>query len=50
MKSYMKYILSKIAIIVFMPEIIFVSDYIRAKCPRNRSANKKNSRFELKMG
>ena len=26
MKSYMKYILSKIAIIVFMSEIIFVSD------------------------
>ena len=26
MKSYMKYILSKLAIIALMPEIIFVSD------------------------
>ena len=31
MKSYMKYILSKFAIIVWMPEIIFVSDLIGAK-------------------
>ena len=34
MKPFMKNILSKFAIIVFMPEIIFVSDLIRAKMPQ----------------
>ena len=33
MKSYMKYILSKFAIIVLLLEIIFVSDKIRVKMP-----------------
>ena len=33
MKSYRKDILSKFAIIVLMPEIIFVSKWIRAKMP-----------------
>ena len=51
MTSYMIHILSKFEIIVFMLQIIFVSDlkYVQ-KCPRNRTANKKNSSFELKMG
>ena len=34
MKSYMKYILSNFAIIVLMPEIIFVNDQIHAKMPQ----------------
>ena len=40
MTSYMMYILSKFKIIVLMLQ----------KCPRNRTAKKKNSTFELKMG
>ena len=39
----MMYILSKFEIIVLMLEIIFVNDV--QKCPRNRTASKKNSRF-----
>ena len=34
MMSYMKYILSNFAIIVLMPEIIFVNDQIHAKMPQ----------------
>ena len=48
----MKYILSKFAIIVAKPEIIFVTveaKYVQ-KCPRNCTVNKENSSFELKMG
>ena len=40
MTSYMMNILSKFEIIVLMLQ----------KCPRNRTAKKKNSSFELKMG
>ena len=51
MTSYMIYILSKFEIIILMLEIIFVNmtKYVH-KCPRNRTANKKKSSFELKKG
>ena len=49
-KSCINYILSKCSIIVLMQDIIFVSDQIGAKCCRNLTMIKKNSRFQLKMG
>ena len=49
-KSYMKYILSKFAIDVFIwcqKSSLSVTKQ-EQKCPRNRTTNKKNSSFELK--
>ena len=48
MKSYVKYILSKFAIIVLMPEIIFVSDSTGAEMPQKPYYEKGKFTFSVK--
>ena len=50
MKSYRKDILSKFAIIVLMPEIIFVSKWIRAKMPHKTYCECEKFTFWAKNG